>query len=98
MKDLNRKRRTNRRMSESGVSLIEMLIACTVLAIGLVSLVQLFVWATMNNSFVVRTAGGLNDAQRLIEFYKGVAATSANGVDDALITSSSWNSGTGVCD
>lgn len=84
---------------DAGVTLIEMMIAILVLTVGLAGLAQLFVAATMNNSFVVQTAGGLNDAQRLIEHWKYVVATSstANGIDDPLVTSSTYNTTTGQC-
>jgi prepilin-type N-terminal cleavage/methylation domain-containing protein len=87
-----RPRPLGRRSRQSGVTLIEMMIAILVLTIGLVTLAQLFVWATMNNTFVVRAAGGTNDAQRLVEYWKYVAHTS--GIGAAAITSSTWDSGT----
>jgi hypothetical protein len=97
VKTVNRIRRAGSSSTQSGVTIIEMMIATIVLTIGLVSLAQLFIWATMNNSFVVRTSGGLNDAQRLIEYYKYIAATNVNGVAATTITSSSFNEGTGQC-
>src|SRR5262249_42308471 len=92
----HRKRSNTRRPSEAGVTIIEMMIAILVLTIGLVSLAQLFVAATMNNSFVVQTAGGINDAQRLLEHWKYLAAQdTVNGVSNAAITSSAYDTGTG---
>jgi prepilin-type N-terminal cleavage/methylation domain-containing protein len=84
------------RPAEDGVSLIEMMIAILVLTIGLVALAQLFVAATMNNTYVVATAGGLNDAQRLVEHWKYVSATSltSDGVSDTAITSSMYDPST----
>jgi prepilin-type N-terminal cleavage/methylation domain-containing protein len=96
MKFSPRKRSHARQPSEAGVTLIEMMIAILVLTIGLVALAQLFVAATMNNSYVVQTAGGINDAQRLLEHWKYLAAQdTVNGVSNAAITSSAYNTGTG---
>jgi hypothetical protein len=85
---------------EAGVTLIEMMIAILVLTLGLVGLSQLFVAATLNNSFVVSTAGGLNDAQRFIEQWKYIVATSSttDGLSDPAITSSTYNTTTNQCD
>lgn len=80
---------------EAGVTLIEMLIALLVLSVGLVSLAQLFVVATVGNSFAVTTSGGINDAQRLVEAWKIRAAT--NGIADAAITSATYNDGSKHC-
>ena len=85
-----------RRGSESGVTLIEMLIAILVLSVGLVSLAQLFVVATIGNSFAVTTSGGINDAQRLVEAWRIQAAT--NGISDAAITSATYDTGSQRCE
>lgn len=89
-----RSRGSSRR--EAGVTLIEMLIAIGVLSVGLVSLAQLFVVATMGNSYAVTTSGGVNDAQRLVESWKIRAAT--NGIADAAITSATYDTGSQNCE
>lgn len=81
---------------EAGVTLIEMLIAIGVLSVGLVSLAQLFVIATMGNSYAVTTSGGINDAQRLVEAWRIRAAT--NGISDAAITSATYDTGRQRCE
>jgi prepilin-type N-terminal cleavage/methylation domain-containing protein len=99
MKLRPRQRERAPRPAESGVTLIEMMIAILVLTIGLVAVAQLFVAATMNNSFVVANAGALNDAQRLIERFKYIAANDGTlHVGNAAITSSMYNEGTQQCD
>lgn len=85
-----------RSSTESGVTLIEMLIAILVLSVGLVSLAQLFVVATIGNSFAVTTSGGINDAQRLVEAWRIQAAT--NGIGDAAITSATYDTGSQRCE
>lgn len=85
--------RITRRHGESGVTLIEMLIAIVVLTIGLAALAQLFVVAALNNTFAVTSSGAVNDAQRLIESWK-VKAVSGY-INDAAITSATYDSGTG---
>jgi Tfp pilus assembly protein PilV len=84
--------RVRRRSDETGVTLIEMMIAVLVLTIGLVALAQLFVVAALNNTYAVTTSGAVNDAQRLIESWKVKAAV--NGISDPAITSALYNSGT----
>ena len=92
-----RKRSTRqRRRAESGVTLIEMMIALIVLTIGLVTLCQLFIVAYLNTQYAVTTSGGVNDAQWLVESWK-VKAAGANGILDPDITSATWDSGTGTC-
>ena len=81
-----------RREAESGVTLVEMLIAIVVLTIGLAALAQLFVVAALNNTFAVTSSGAVNDAQRLIESWKVKAAT--GGIMHPDITSATWNSST----
>lgn len=80
---------------ESGVTLIEMVIAILILTVGLVSLAQLFIVASYNNTYAVATSGGVNDAQRLVEFWKARAVL--NGADDPMITSGTWNEETATC-
>jgi Tfp pilus assembly protein PilV len=93
----NIKRVTDRAIAgaEAGVSLVEMIIAILVLTVGLVSLAQLFVVATLGNTYAVTTSGGINDAQRLIEAWKIRAATPS--LPDSAITSATYNTGTGSC-
>jgi prepilin-type N-terminal cleavage/methylation domain-containing protein len=86
--------RARRRDTESGVTLIELLIAITILSIGLVALAQLFVVAALNNTFAVTTSGAVNNAQRLIESWKVKAAVSPTGVDIDDITSGTYDEGT----
>jgi prepilin-type N-terminal cleavage/methylation domain-containing protein len=59
---------------QAGVTLIEVLIAMVVLSIGLVALAELFVIATMNTARSTNVSQEINDAQRLIEDLKIVAA------------------------
>lgn len=84
-----------RRRAESGVSLIEMMIAILVLTVGLVSLAQLFTVATLNNMLAVTTSGGVNDAQRLVEAWKAEAMT--NGITSAAIRSATYQTSTHEC-
>ena len=91
--ELSRSSRT--RSTQSGVTMIEMLIATLVLSIGLVSLAQLFIVATLNNAFTVNISAGVNDAQRMIEVFRIEAASSPDGINSSLITSSSYDEGTG---
>ena len=80
--------------SESGVTLIEMVIAILVLTIGLVGLAQLFIVASFNNSYAISTSGGVNDAQRLIEDWKSKARTN---ISHASITSSTYDEANQRC-
>ena len=84
--------RARLRSDESGVTLIELMIAIVVLTVGLVALAQLFVAAALNNTYAVTTSGAVSDAQRLIESWKVKAAV--NGITDPAITSALYNSGT----
>jgi hypothetical protein len=86
---------TSRRERESGVTIIETLIATVVLSVGLVGLAQLFIVASYNNSYAVATSGGVNDAQRLVEYWKAHAGV--NGFGDGKVTSSMWDESTGSC-
>ena len=81
------------RSVQSGVTLIEMLIATLVLSIGLVSLAQLFIVATLNNAYTVNVSSGVNDAQKMIETFRVAAAK--DGLSSPIITSSSYNASTG---
>ena len=93
MSTMKQKKRAN--ASEAGVTMIEMVIAIVVLSIGLVSLAQLFIVASFNNSYAIATSGGVNDAQRLVEYWKAIAA--ADDIDNAAITSSLYDAGTKKC-
>lgn len=83
------------RSREAGVTMIEMVIAITVLSVGLVSLAHLFIVASFNNYYAIATSGGVNDAQRLVEYWKARAAV--NGITDAEITSSTWDEDANSC-
>jgi Tfp pilus assembly protein PilV len=74
--------------SETGVTLIEMVIAILVLTVGLIGLAQLFIVASFNNSYAIATSGGVNDAQRLIEDWKTKARSNIN---HSSITSSTYD-------
>lgn len=83
---------------ESGVTLIEMMIALLVLSIGLVALAQLYVAATMNHQYVIDTSGGINDGQRLIEQWKYYASVTGStsptiNATTSTITTSTYASG-----
>jgi prepilin-type N-terminal cleavage/methylation domain-containing protein len=88
-----KRQRASRTPNESGVTIIELVIAMAVLSVGLCGLAQLFVVSTMNNAYAVTTSGGINDAQRLIEAWKAEAWL--NGIGSSAITSAAWDSSSG---
>src|ERR1041385_1373894 len=102
---MGEKRRTMRRRVEAGVTLIELMIATMVLAIGLIGLAKLFALAALNTSLAVNESQGIADAQRLIEAMKIEAANNTNGVwadsayttPEANIVSSTYDSSSGSC-
>src|SRR5207245_1088649 len=99
------KRRTVRRRVEAGVTLIELMIASMVLAIGLIGLAKLFALAALNTSLAVNESQGLAEAQRIIEAMKieaeintyGVCTDSAYSTPEANIVSSTYDSSTSSC-
>ena len=77
------------------MTLVELMMAVFVLTVGLLGLAQLFVMATMNNALSVNTSEGLIDAQRCLEAYGSIAATSPSGVEDPRIVSGTYDASTG---
>ena len=81
-------RRQRRRNPQSGLTLIELMIAILVLMVGLLGMAKLFIYATLNTALAVNESQGVADAQKLIEAYKIEAAT--NGISSTVITSGTY--------
>ena len=82
---IKRKTRSPRvalRSSEAGVTLVELMIACLVMVIGLVAMAQLFIVATMSQTLAVNQSHGAEDCQRFVDALRVEVLNDGLGVQD----------------
>lgn len=75
--------------AESGFTLFEFVIAAGILTVGIFGTAQLFIAASLLNSFAANTSQSLTDAQQTLEGFRVVASTarSQTAVDDVVRSS-----------
>ena len=81
----------------SGVTIIELMIALLVLSVGIIGIAQLYAVATMTGALSVNTSTGLVDAQRCLEAMRGIAHSSSAGIHDPRLVSATYDSDRGNC-
>lgn len=75
----------NRQLNEKGFTLVELLVALTVMAIGILSVVQMQIVAIKSNSIAQRLTVANNIAQEVMEDIQ------ARSVDDAIFSAAAAN-------